>query len=607
MIIKRIRKNATRRKRSLGEIRAIVKVLSAYVLNASADPLLASDGENALARYVLDTQILSGHAVEPGEKVHRHGTRCLAGNELSQHQRQMIAASLLAPGARDPLEHYLISWKSHERPSLKQIEETLDIFSEEMGYQHCQTIWATHSNTANYHLHLVVNRVDLVRQRVVSPGDGWEIDRLHQVAALVEDAQGWESEPNAIYAAEGGQVRERATGKIMRRADGSRAGCDTRRIVPPERWCSSENAAVAEALRSACSWQDLHNRLAKLDAAYRTKGSGAQIAINGELIKASSFGREFSYDAMTERLGDYAPDPLRECDPYEKYLAALREERRRVREAWNQALAELRERRKRLKKKVIAEESGYKALIAAARLELAFDLAEAEVKKAFDRARATIAETKLQREQWYKAGQPAPNKARLPEFIFAPNALRDHAIARDHGLTGRTYDLAVEYRRNDGSLAVTDIGVVLIVHQIERNAVAASLAMASTRSDRILVKGSQEFLDLCRDVAQARGYALVLENGEILHNPAIELRKTATLSVGRGPTGSPGTTPKVDRKDLKGTARSGIADKATKAAASRLPAHLPGHQAPASGRDRDDLSDEVLWAAINGTAKQSDR
>jgi len=603
MIVKRIRKGAPRKRRSFDEIRTIVNVLSTYVLNASTDRSLMYDGENALAKYVLDTQILAGHPVEVGEKVDLHGTRRLQGSALVGLQRQMLAANLLTPGAVDPIEHYVMSWKSHERPALKEIEDAVDIFAQEMGYQDCQIVWATHSNTKNYHLHLVVNRIDLAKQKVVNPGDGWDIDRLHQVAAIIEDAQGWESETNAIYAASGGEVRERETGEVMRRANGSRAGCATRKLVASEKCHSPENAAVAEAIRSAQSWQELHNRLVKLGATYRTKGSGAQITINDERMKASSFGREFSYGEMTERLGEYAPDPLLERDPYENYLAALREERKRVREAWNQALAKLRERRKRLKKKIFAEKSEYKVIIAAARLELSFDLAEAEVKKAFDRARATIAETKLQRDQWYKVGQPPPKKVKLPEFIFAPNVFRDQAIARDHGLTGGACDYAVEYRNDDGSLAVTDIGVVLIVHQIEENAVAASLAMASTRGDRILVTGSREFLDICRDVAKARGYALVLENGEILHDPTVVDQK-AVSSKSANESKSESATTSQQKRD-KAKPKSLEKEPPERSVARTSATNFSRFPEPARAAEDEELSDAVRLAAMRGRGKGS--
>ena len=341
MIVKRIRKFARRQRRPLREIGTIINVLSSYVLNASPGHEHASDGENALARYVFDTQILTGHSVAPGEKVDLFGSRGLIGDELAQHQRQMLAVNLLAPGTMDPVEHYVLSWQAGEFPTREQIEESIDIFATEMGFENCQIIWATHSNTRNYHLHLVVNRIDLSERKIVSPGDGWEIDRLHQIVALIEDQQGWTSEPNAIYTARRGEVRERATSKIVRRADGSREGCATRTRTAPEKWRTPEYAAVADVLRTARTWQDLHNRLLEFQASYRTKGSGAEIIVGKARMKATSFGREFAYRRMAARLGEYTPDLMAERDPFEIYREALRAERKRVRDALNEALEDL--------------------------------------------------------------------------------------------------------------------------------------------------------------------------------------------------------------------------------------------------------------------------
>lgn len=605
MIVKRIRKGAPRKRRSLDEIRTIVNVLSTYVLNASTDRSLMSEGENALARYILDTQVLAGHAVEVGEKVDLHGTRCLQGSALGEFQRQMLAANLLVPGAMDPLEHYVMSWQSHEQPVLKQIEDAVDIFTQEMGYQDCQIVWATHSNTKNYHLHLVVNRVNLAQKKVVTPGDRWEIDRLHQVAALVEDAQVWKSEPNAIYVSIGGEVRERATGKIMRRADGSRAGCDTRKLSPPEKCHSPEYAAVAEALRCAESWPDLHNRLSKVNAAYREKGSGAQIVIGKVRMKASDFGREFSYDKMTKKLGEFTPDLLPERDPYEDYLVALREERSRVREALNEALEQIKARRKFLEKKARVEKETCEAVIAEARLKLCFDLAEAEVKRAFDRARATIAANKLRREAWYEANCPDPYQVELPVLVFAHNVARDEEIAAVHGLNRQDYDHAVEYRRGDGTLAISDAGIVLVVDPSDRNAIAASLALANRRGDFIPVAGPAAFQQICQEIAKARGYKLQLSTGELLHDPALEPQNTRAEESSAHPAGgsasSQGAVPRRSRDTAPNPKRAEQTKPVSRPSSSSFP-RLPDKPHEVGGED---LSDEVLWAAKNGKNSRS--
>ncbi len=566
---------------------------------------MMSDGENALARYVLDTQVLAAHAVQAGEKVDLHGTRRLHGSALAEFQRQMLAANLLVPGSMDPVEHYVMSWKAHEQPVLMQIEDAVDVFAEEMGYEDCQIVWATHSNTQNYHLHLLVNRIDLAHQKVVTPGGGWEIDRLHQVTALIEDAQGWEPEPNAIYTSIGGEVRERETGKIMRRADGSRAGCDTRKLIAPEKGSSPEYAAVAQALRSSETWQDLHNRLVKHDASYHTKGSGAEIVIGNVRMKATSLGREFSYRKMTTKLGEYTPDPLRERDPYEQYLAALRAERARVREALNETLAQLRARRLAMKKRARAEEETLATLVVEARRLRCFDLAEAEVKKAFDRARATIAQTQLRREAWHKAGCPNPPKVELPGLVFTPNASRDRKIAEAHGLSRQEYEHGVEYHRTDGGLAISDAGVVLVVDPSDRNAIATSLALANQRGDVIPVSGPIEFQKICREIAKTEGYRLQLSSGELLHDPSLEAQSTPAEEISTPRACAPESPQEAVSASSRATMISSKKVKPTKAASTPSPSGSSRFGVRRSDVGDEDLSDEVRWAARNRKTSRS--
>ena len=603
MIIKRIRRSANRQRRSLKEIGTIVNVLSTYVLNASTDKLLAADGENALARYVLDTHILDGHVTEPGEKVDLHGTRCLHGNELMHHQRQMLAANLLAPRAMNPIEHYMLSWQSDELPVRAQVEEAVEIFAQEMGYQNCQIVWATHSNTANYHLHVVVNRIDLALKKVAIPGDGWEIDRLHQVTALIEDAQGWASEPNTIYTARGGEVRERLTGKVMRRANGSRLGCDTRKKTSPEKWRSPELAAVADALRSAQTWRHLHNCLNKLDATYQQKGSGAVITIGEVRMKASDLGREFSYGEMTKRLGQFTPDPFCERDAYEGYLAGLRAERARVREALNEALAHLRARRSAMKKKARAEKESHATLIEEARRLRCLDLAEAQIKKAFDRARATISQNQLRREAWHKANCPDPYQVELPVLVFAHNDARDEEIAAAHGLNRQDYGHAVEYRRSDGTLAISDAGLVLVVDPSDRNATAASLALAHRRGDFIPVSGPPPFQRVCREIAMAKGYALVLTTGESLHDPAVVDEKVPSSKSANDRSSKTGTPSSKERSSSE--PKTSERTPPERSAFRKAPNHFPRFPQPSRHEEDDELCDAVRFEAMKERGKGS--
>ena len=229
-------------------------------------------------------------------------------------------------------------------------------------------------------------------------------------------------------------------------------------------------------------------------------------------------------------------------------------------------------------------------MIADARLQLVFDLAEAEVKMAFDRARMTIAETSLRRDAWYKANCPAAMTVKLPELIHAANIERDASIADAHGLTTRRGEFSVEYCRDDGQLMLTDVGVLLIVHQLDKNAIAAGLAMASERGEQIVVAGSAEFLDICREIAEKRGYTVVTNFGEMLHEPAAkQVTEIADQLAGKR-SGTPAKQSPAD------SSRSEEPSEKHTAANSRRTSH---HQKPHTARKpkKKKLSQAEVYAA----------
>lgn len=531
MIIKRIRESALRKRRSLQRIEAIVNALTTYAIDAEPELLEALAGESRAANYVLNVVDLG---VEPGEKVEFHGTRNLVGESLVQHQHQMLSACLLVPNAADPLEHYVISWREGEHPDRKQVEEVVSIFTAEMGYERSQVVWAIHSNTSHWHLHIVTSRINLSEGKIVTPGGGWEIDRLHQVLALVEDQQGWSSEKNAIYFAREGVVYDRETKRIVRRADGSRDGCYRRKAKSPEKGRAPEHSKIAQALRNATSWRDLHYRLAQHDAAYLTKGSGAEILIVGQRMPASDFGREFALKRMEVRLGPYEPDALRERDPHELYQAALRDERARLRDALNAALSELRRRRALALKHVRRrEQNQFQQAITEERLQLAFDQVEQRVKHEFDWIRRTISASYLNRDRWYQAGQPPAAAVSLPQIIYAGYDPRDRDVAEEHGFAARQHAAGTEYVDSFGERALSDYGVVLLVHQNDLAAVEVALSLASKRSDLVTVSGSPAFLELCRQVGRARGFNILDDKGQSLNPPAGHARDVREPTRGR--------------------------------------------------------------------------
>ena len=517
MIIKRIRASARRKHRPLEHVRAEIEALTAYVLHLQSERLLQLEAPTRSTNYILDVKSAASLGIEPGEKVEFHGTRNLESTNLRHHQQQMAAACLLVPNAKDPLEHYIVSWRAGECPNKAQIEEVVDIFAEVMGYKACQIVWAVHSNTSQLHLHIVVNRVDLVTRRVVSPASGWEIEGLHQVIALVEDEQGWSSEANALYYARGRVVFDRVTNKVVLRSDGSRTG-HYRRQKPPEIGQRDGNEAIVAALRNATSWRDLHNRLANENASYVTKGAGAEICVRDQRVKASDFGREYSFKNMVARLGSFEPDVTKETDPHDAYRAALRDERLRLREAMNDAIFAVRRRRAMaLKHAKLRQQEQYLKAIIEARIELAFNRAEAAIKHEFDMVRRTIAASYLNRERWLRADMPSAVAVKLPEIIFVGETPGDREVAYERGFQIAPRAGFVEYMCESGRRAVTDYGIILVVHKIDAAAVELALSLATKRAEAVMISGSPAFVETCRAVAKAHGFSVVDDDGRPLN------------------------------------------------------------------------------------------
>lgn len=545
MVIKRIRSSARRKHRPLEHVRDEIEALTAYVLHVQSERLLQLEAPTRATNYILDAKGAAALGIETGEKVEFHGTRNLVSTNLQHHQQQMAAACLLAPNAKDPMEHYIVSWRAGECPNKAQIEEVVDIFAEVMGYQDCQIVWAVHSNTSQLHLHIVVNRIDLITRRVVSPAGGWEIEGLHQVIALVEDEQGWSSEENALYYARHGVVFDRVTDQVVRHSDGSRTG-HYRRQEPLEIGERDGNQAIAAALRSATSWRDLHYRLAKVHTSYSTKGSGAQLFVRDQRIKASDFGREYSFKNMVARLGPYEPDVTKEIDPHDVYRAALHDERVRLRDAMNDAIATLRRRRAAaLKHAKLRQQDQYLQVITEARFELAFDRAEAAIRREFDLVRRTIAASYLNHERWLLAGKPAAMAVKLPEIIFAGVDSGDRDVAYDRGFQVEPHAGFIEYMYESGKSAVTDYGILLVVHKIDVAAIELALSLATKRAETVTISGSPAFVETCRAIARAHAFYVVDDDGRPL-NVNIDATRLA-----RETTHSPPSTKQLPGRNLE--------------------------------------------------------
>ncbi len=238
------------------------------------------------------------------EKCVYSGSRGFVSESFDDQKEEMIALAEGAPLSRDPISHYMLSWREGEIPTEAQVEEAIDTVLQELGLQNHQCIFGLHNDTDNMHLHIAVNRIHPVTLRAVDPNHGWDIEAIHKAVARIEHAQGWKREKNGRYLVRDGEVLKSTSKEKKARQPSQRAKEFEHRTGEK----SAERIGIESIpaiIREASSWDDLHRRMAAAGMKYERKGSGAVIVISDQRIKASTADRGASLKKLERRFGPY--------------------------------------------------------------------------------------------------------------------------------------------------------------------------------------------------------------------------------------------------------------------------------------------------------------
>ncbi len=514
---------------------------------------------------LLDYIEADGHA--DGQKAEYIGASGNFYSDSQQGQRaEMVALAMEAKRSKDPVDHWLLSWKEGEQPTHAQCSEAVEILKRNLGMNESHlAVYALHRNTENYHLHVVLNRVDPVTMRVTDKG--WCIDKAHKAIAEIVHAQGWEAEQNARYLADhNGEVtradREREPQPRSKAQDYENATGEK----------SSERIAMeiaAPILRNAQSSAQVHEALAQVDMLYERKGSGALLWVGGQPLKASCIGREFSRTRMEERLGEFEHDgrsdaiPQRQCQAeplrpempagsakYRKVLETFRNEKNSAqvqqradhRAARGAQTAEFRKERAALCQG--GKWSGNALNVARSLLAADHAKRRAEQMEQQKRERDTLRANFGQRmtfeqflvaqgtpqlaEQWrYRSaetssaailgdGDAMPRKRDIRDFT-AQVRPTSHPLANEIHYSSRT---------DPNRVSFTDRGKRIDVwQQQDEAAVLAALQLGAQKWGTVTITGPAEFKQLCAQLATQHGIRI--------SNP--ELRPVAVHGPGERP------------------------------------------------------------------------
>ena len=531
MIVKKIpnpRQSASRRVR-IGRLADYIESLETA---APADR--ASEADLAKANRVAGLADYAGRARAGAsrEKCVYGGARGLMALDRDDRKAEMVALARRAVRSKDPISHYVLSWRAGEQPTPAQVEEAVDIFLDELGLTSHQAIYGLHADTDNVHLHLMVNRVHPETCRLMLPNKGGrDLEAAHRAIARIEHVQGWRREARGRYRvqADGTLRRDRAPPLDPAAADAQRV-----RNRWPHRYGGGARSAVqiaaeegAPAIRAAASWVDLHARLAARGLRYERKGSGALLWVDEVAVKASNASRDCSLPALERRLGAYQPAPegltVAARGDHRAGPQAETRARRASQVAERDALrAAHREQRDALWRSL--PPGGWRGL--GGELNAQRNLLAA--RQAGERA-ALLERQRRERAQWgtdfssderwsderglaEPTGPPAGRRARLIALI----ALEEETVALrpldTRALVAVIYGRRVDYRRADdpaGPAGFVDRGrEIAVFAERDRDTVRAALQLAAQKWGRFRVEGDAEYRALCARVAAECGLPL---------------------------------------------------------------------------------------------------
>jgi ribosomal protein S30 len=497
---------------------------------------------------LLDYIVADGRA--DAQKAEYIGANGNFYSDSQQGQRaEMVALAMEATRSKDPVDHWLLSWKEGEQPTQAQCNEAVEILKRHLGMSSGHlAVFALHRNTENYHLHVVLNRVHPDTLRVEDKG--WCIDKAHKAIAEIIHAQGWEAERNARYVADrsgqvtrAGSVREpqpRSKARDHENATGEKS-CE--RIAQEK---------AAPILLNAQSWAQVHEGLAQVDMRYERKGSGAMLWVGDQPLKASCIGREFSRSRMEERLGEFQPDsrsnsmPLqpRTAEPlfpdmpatwaeYRKTLVANRKQKEAAqvqqrmdhRASREMQSAEFRKERSALYQG--GKWSGNalnvaRSLLAADHAKRKAELMERQKRerdslrmrfgrrKTFEQFLVEQGEPQLA-EQWRYRDSETPCTAILGDSDEIPRKrdIRDFTAQVRQSAHSQLAEIHYSSLTDPSRVSFTDRGKRIDVWQAQDEAaVLAALQLAAQKWGTLTITGPDEFKQLCAQLAAQHGFKI---------------------------------------------------------------------------------------------------
>lgn len=201
----------------------------------------------------------------------------------------------------DKTYHLIVSFPNGEQLEAHTLAAIEERICQGLGYGEHQRVSAVHNDTDNQHIHIAINKIHPTRNTIHEPY--YPHKKLAEMCEAIEQDFGLQPD-NHIPRKRGAESRA----MDMERHSG---------IESLVGWVKRE---CMDEIKSANSWQALHQVMQDNGLQLRTRGNGLVIVADGEaIIKASTLGREFSKPKLEARLGPFEATASDSVKPSRQY------------------------------------------------------------------------------------------------------------------------------------------------------------------------------------------------------------------------------------------------------------------------------------------------
>lgn len=154
-------------------------------------------GTSKVSRVKVLSNCIVNPTVNGQEKCTYSNALNFVFDELEIQQLEMIGLAGSNVRTKNPIDHWVMSWKDGEYPTNEQVDEAVKMLVKELGYENCQTLYGLHQDTTNCHVHVMLNRLDIETEKLKS--NSMDIEKAHKAISKIEKLQGWKREENGRY------------------------------------------------------------------------------------------------------------------------------------------------------------------------------------------------------------------------------------------------------------------------------------------------------------------------------------------------------------------------------------------------------------------------